>query len=65
MAQSVEVRIEEILGNLNRLARTVRKETFLISDEYGDCSPSDLALTIAFAADELEELVREWEAARG
>ena len=65
MAQTVEARIEEIIGKLNRLARAVRKDAFLNSDDYGDCSPSDLALTIAFDADELEALVREWEAARG
>lgn len=65
MAQSVEALIDEINGNLKRLARNIRKGEFLNSDEFDDCSPSDLALSISFAADDLEELVREWEAARG
>ena len=65
MAQSVEALIDEINGNLKRLARNIRKGEFLNSDEFDDCSPSDLALTISFAADDLEKLVREWEAARG
>ena len=61
MAQSVEALIDEINGNLKRLARNIRKDEFLNSDEFDDCSPSELALTISFAADDLEELVREWE----
>lgn len=65
MAQSVEALIDEINGNLKRLARAVRKDEFLNSDDFDDCSPSDLALTISFAADDLEELVREWETSRG
>ena len=65
MTQSVEALIDEINGNLKRLARYIRKDEFLNSDEFDDCSPSELALTISFAADDLEELVREWESARG
>lgn len=65
MALSVEALIDEINGNLKRLARYIRKDEFLNSDEFDDCSPSDLAETISFAADDLEELVREWESARG
>ena len=65
MAQSVEALIDEINGNLKRLARNIRKGEFLNSDDFDDCSPSDLALTSSFAADDLEGLVREWEAARG
>ena len=65
MTQSVEALIDEINGNLKRLARYIRKDEFLNSDEFDDCSPSDLALTISFAADDLEELVREWESTRG
>ena len=65
MTQSVEAMIDEINGNLKRLARYIRKDEFLNSDEFDDCSPSELALTISFAADDLEELVREWESTRG
>lgn len=65
MTQSVEALIDEINGNLKRLARYIRKDEFLNSDEFDDCSPSELALTISFAADDLEELVREWESTRG
>lgn len=65
VALSIEARIEDINGYLKQLARSIRKGEFLNSDEFDERSPSDLALTISFAADDLEELVREWKKTRG